>query len=135
MIHTFAAALSAALTVTSTPAPSTVAVREPAPIVETASNQATTAEKVSLAVLSLVDITQTELWLHIPLGPHQTWGSNGPREENPLLGAHPTLVRMALTGVALDEVILHVRSPFLRRLSIGIEAANVARNFSIGMKL
>jgi hypothetical protein len=35
---------------------------------------------------------------------------------------------MAVTGVAFDEVILHIRSPFVRRLSIGIEAGNVVRN-------
>jgi hypothetical protein len=93
----------------------------------------TTTEKAALAVLSLVDVIQTQTWLHEP-SPTGTW-KVAPREENPLLGSHPSLLRMAATGVAIDEAILHVRSPFLRRLSIGLEAGNVARNFSIGMKL
>ena len=86
----------------------------------------TTTEKAALAVLSLVDVMQTENWLH-ESSPTGTW-KVAPREENPLLGAHPSLLRMAATGVAMDELVLHVRSPFIRRFAIGLEAGNVVRN-------
>jgi hypothetical protein len=97
----------------------------PAPIVFK-STEPTTTEKATLALLSLADLIQTEAWLHTP-SPTGTWKA-APREEDPLLGAHPSLLRMAATGVAVDEIILHVRSPFVRRLSIGLEATNVVRN-------
>jgi hypothetical protein len=43
---------------------------------------------------------------------------------------------MAATGVAMDELVLHVRSPFIRRLSIGLEAGNVVRNtVVVGMRI
>jgi hypothetical protein len=95
----------------------------------------TTTEKAALALLSFVDVVQTDTWLHrgLPSGKH--WLNGPPREDDPLLGTHPSLARMALTGVAMDELILHIRSPFIRRFSIGLEAGNVARNFSIGMRL
>jgi hypothetical protein len=86
----------------------------------------------ALAGLSLVDLIQTQTWLdeRAPAG----W-KNTRREENPLLGRHPTALRMIGTGLVLDTAVLHIRSPFLRRFAIGLEAGNVARNFSIGMKL
>ncbi len=87
----------------------------------------TTTEKAALAVLSLIDVVQTENWLHEAPPNGHPW-KVAPREEDPLLGAHPSLLRMAATGVAVDEIILHVRSPFVRRLSIGLEATNVVRN-------
>ncbi len=105
----------------------------PAPIVYK-STAPTTTEKAALAVLSLIDVVQTQNWLHEAPPNGHPW-KVAPREENPLLGAHPTLFRMAATGVAMDELILHVKSPIIRRLSIGIEAGNIARNFSIGMRL
>jgi hypothetical protein len=104
----------------------------PAPIV-VQSTEPTTTEKASLAMLSLVDLIQTQTWLHRS-SPTGTW-KVAPRENDPLLGSHPTLLRMAATGVVIDEAILHVRSPLVRRFAIGVELGNVTRNFTIGMKL
>ncbi len=93
-------------------------------------DNATTVDKAALAAFSLVDLIQTERWLdggdHRPTETH---------ENDPILGRHPTMLRMAATGVVLDEAILHVKSPVVRRLLISVEVGNVARNFSIGMKL
>jgi hypothetical protein len=102
----------------------------PAPIVYK-STAPTTTEKAALALLSFVDIVQTDKFLH------RTWpkGWIPAYEQDPLLGRHPSFGRMALTGIAMDELILHVKSPLIRRLSIGIEAGNVGHNFSIGMHL
>jgi hypothetical protein len=99
------------------------------PAIVVRDTRATTAEKVTLAALSVIDLVQTEKWLHEP-SPTGTWAAP-PREENPLLGSHPSFLRMAATGVVLDEAILHVRSPFLRRLSIGVEGSNVVRNLFV----
>ncbi len=104
----------------------------PAPIV-VRSTEPTTTEKASLAMLSLVDLIQTQTWLHRS-SPTGTW-KVAPREDNPLLGSHPTLLRMMATGVVLDSAILHLHSPALRRIAISLEIGNVARNFTIGMKL
>ncbi len=96
------------------------------PAIVARDTRATTTEKVTLAALSVIDIVQTETLLH-ESSPTGVWAVR-PHENDPLLGSHPTLARMAVTGVAFDEVILHIRSPFVRRLSIGIEAGNVVRN-------
>jgi hypothetical protein len=112
----------------------TPATPPPPPIVFK-STEPTTTEKASLAILSLVDIIQTQNWLHEEYGPNGKPWRVAPKEDDPILGAHPTFTRMAVTGIAMDELILHIRSPFIRRFSIGLEAGNVARNFSIGMHL
>jgi len=90
-------------------------------------DNATTVDKATLAAFSLVDILQTQDWLHDGVPTH--------KENDPLLGQHPTLLRMAATGVLLDEAILHIKSPTIRRLLISVEIGNVARNFTIGMKV
>jgi hypothetical protein len=103
----------------------------PAPIVFK-STEPTTTEKATLAILSLVDIAQTERWLTSPT----CHGCTPHVENDPLLGSHPSLLRMAATGVAMDELVLHVRSPFIHRLSIGLEAGNVVRNtVVVGMRI
>jgi hypothetical protein len=97
----------------------------------------TTTEKAVLAIASLVDFIQTERYLHKDHGedvlPAQH--DRGVYEADPVLGEHPTLLRMGLTGIVAGELVLHVRSPFIRRFAIGLELGNVSRNFSIGMKL
>jgi hypothetical protein len=87
----------------------------------------------ALTLFSAVDLVQTQRWLHEP-SPTGTW-KVAPREQNPLLGSHPTLLRMMATGVVVDSAILHLHSPTLRRIAISLEIGNVTRNFTIGMKL
>lgn len=94
----------------------------------------TTAEKAALATLSFFDLLQTQKFLH-ESSPTGTWQA-APFEANPLLGHHPSLVRMALTGIAMDEIVLNIKNPLVRRVSIGMEFGNVARNiFVVRMSL
>jgi hypothetical protein len=111
----------------SAPSCTTVAIDgAPRPAIVVRSAEPTTTEKAALAALSLVDLIQTQRWLDTPT-PVRGWTAP-PREENPLLGRRPSVLRMAGTGIALDEIVLHIRSPFVRHLSIGLEAGNVIRN-------
>jgi hypothetical protein len=94
----------------------------------------TTAEKAALATLSFVDLIQTQKFLH-ESSPTGRWDS-APFEANPLLGRHPSLLRMGLTGIVMDEMVLNIKNPLVRRLSIGMEFGNVARNvFVVRMSL
>ncbi len=109
----------------------------PTPVATSRPNQATTFDMATLAGLSVVDLIQTERYLHKDHGedilPLQH--DRPVYEADPILGKHPTLLRMVITGAVVDFGVLHIRSPFLRRFAIGLEAANVVRNFTIGMKL
>jgi hypothetical protein len=94
----------------------------------------TTAEKAALATLSFFDLLQTQKFLH-ESSPTGRWEA-APFEANPLLGRHPSLTRMALTGIAMNEIVLNIKNPTIRRLSIGMEFGNVARNmFVVRMSL
>jgi hypothetical protein len=43
---------------------------------------------------------------------------------------------MALTGIAMNEIVLNIKNPTIRRLSIGMEFGNVVRNvFVLRMSL
>ncbi len=102
-----------------------------APVDDSFKMTAPTSDKVLLGVLSGIDMLQTNIWLHTHVGGNVPQ----PYEENPLLGKHPSMSRMLVTGAVMDAVILHLPSPALRHLAISIEATNIAHNFSIGMHL
>lgn len=94
----------------------------------------TTTEKAALATLSFFDLLQTQKFLH-ESSPTGRWQA-APFEENPLLGHHPSFARMALTGIAMNEIVLNIKNPTIRRLSIGMEFGNVVRNvFVLRMSL
>jgi len=94
----------------------------------------TTTEKAALATLSFCDLLQTQKFLH-ESSPTGRWQA-APFEENPLLGHHPSFTRMALTGIAMNEIVLNIKNPTIRRLSIGMEFGNVVRNvFVLRMSL
>jgi hypothetical protein len=113
--------------------PNMITTDKPPAIVQK-SEGPTTAEKAALAALSFFDLIQTQKFLH-ESSPTGRWEA-APFEANPLLGRHPTLARMALTGVALNELVLNIKNPTIRRLSIGMEFGNVVRNvFVVRMSL
>jgi hypothetical protein len=80
-----------------------------------------------LAALSAADIAWTRHWLAQPAW-HDTY------ETDPLLGRHPSLFRQVATGLAFDAIVLRCHNGTLRRVLIGVEAGNVARNFTLHVK-
>ncbi len=94
-------------------------------------------DTAALALFSAVDLAQTERYLHKDGGRDviPTRHDIPVYEADPLLGKHPTLLRMMATGVVMDSAILHLHNPTLRRIAISVEIGNVTRNFTIGMKL
>ena len=99
---------------------------KPPAIVEK-STAPTTAEKAALALLSFVDFEQTQKYL-ARTSPTGRWAGTAPYEADPILGRHPSTARLALTGVALDELVLHIRNPTIRHVTIGLELGNCLRN-------
>lgn len=83
-------------------------------------------EAKSLAILSMVDLAQTQTFLHTNYNHMEPVF-----EQNPFLGKHPSFIRLLVSSAAMNIGFSYVKSPMLRKMIVRFETMNVMRNFQL----